>query len=73
MDLLLSTLLSLALDTKDVATIKEATWIGDSLEGCFDRGGSKVKQEPSLYLKLLFQGVHATSAKRKPNPQPKHT
>lgn len=42
-----STLLSLALGTKEVASVKEARWIGGSLEGHFDRGGSRVKQEPS--------------------------
>lgn len=44
--LTVSTLLSLALGTKEVASVKEARWIGGSLEGCFDRGGSRVKQEP---------------------------
>lgn len=42
-----STLLSLALGSKAEASVKEARWIGGSLEGHFDRGGSRVKQEPS--------------------------
>lgn len=69
--LTVSSFLSLALCTKDVATIKEASWVGGSLEGYFYRDDSSVKQEPSLYLKLLFQGIHATPAKQNPNPQPK--
>lgn len=63
-----STSLSLALCTKDVATFKETRWIGGSLEGYFDRDDSRVKQEPRLYLKLLFQGIHATTAKQSPQP-----
>ena len=62
--LTVSTMLSLPLCTKDVATVKETRWI--------DRDDSSAKQQPSLYLKLLFQGTHATMQSRTPNPQPKH-
>lgn len=41
-----STLLALALGTKDVATERNH-WLGGSLEGYFDREDSRVKQEPS--------------------------
>lgn len=64
--LTVSTLLFLVLCTKDVAIINKTRWIGHSLEGYFDRDDAKVKQEPSLYLKLLFQGIHATTTKQNP-------
>ena len=52
--LAISKLPSLALCTKEVATVKETRWIGASLEGHFDRNVSRVKQEPSLYLKGFY-------------------
>lgn len=39
---IVSTLLSLVLYTKDVSTAKEASWIGGSLEGYFDRDDCSV-------------------------------
>lgn len=62
--LTVSTMLPLPLCTKDVTAVKETRWI--------DRDDSSVKQQPSLYLKLLFQGTHAKMQSRTPNPQPKH-
>lgn len=51
--LAVSKLPSLALCPKKVATVKETRWIGASL-GHFDRNVSRVKQEPSLYLKAFY-------------------
>lgn len=46
--------LSLAQCTKDMATVKEASWNVGSLEGYFDKDDSSVKQEPSMCLKLIL-------------------
>lgn len=43
---------------------------GEKPGGCrySDRDDSRVKQETGLYLKGLFQGLHATTAEQDPRP-----